>query len=95
MNANRPSGGSGLSWSTAFNNIEEALEAATKTVDSIWLKGPKTYIPDSSYANRSNCFKPNVGVKIYGGFKGTFVFQSIFYIISIFKFKQKETRIKQ
>ena len=63
------SSGLGTSWATAFDNLDDALSSATKTSDQVWLKGGYTYIP-SNPSDRTDCFYPNNGIKIYGGFDG-------------------------
>ena len=63
--------GNGNSWSSAFNNVQDALKEA-KQGDEIWIaKG--TYYPTTtqSSTDRSATFLINSVISIYGGFNGT------------------------
>ena len=70
VDPSKSSSGNGLSWSNAFNSLDTALSSATKLIDEIYLKGGYTYYP-SNPTDRTDCFKPNKGISIYGGFSGT------------------------
>ena len=61
--------GSGVSWQNPIKYLDTALIMAQSSIDEIWLKGGKTYIPNFT-KDRSQCFKPSNGIKIYGGFIG-------------------------
>eukprot|EP01084_Bolivina_argentea_P268918 456899_1 len=62
------SGGSGISWTTAFNTLDAALLSANNPSE-IWLMGG-LYIP-SNPSNRDDCFITKNGITIYGGFDGS------------------------
>ncbi len=64
------SGGLGASWNSPFNTLDTALSSATTSGDEVWLKGGYTYIP-SNPSDRTDCFIPNSGITIYGGFDGS------------------------
>uniref|UniRef100_UPI001930FA72 hypothetical protein n=1 Tax=Metasolibacillus meyeri TaxID=1071052 RepID=UPI001930FA72 len=79
VNAAQGNGGNGESWDTAYNNLQDALDAAKAQITAgetsvqIWLtKG--TYTPtkqtDPSDA-RTATFQMQNNVAIYGGFSGT------------------------
>ena len=70
VDAGAPGGGSGTSWGSAFNNIQDAINACSSTwmicmgpTDQIWVKA-------GSYS-LSNQINVNKYVAIYGGFNGT------------------------
>jgi len=69
-----PPGGDGLSWTTAFSELQSALDAATSD-DRIWVAAG-TYKPDydvntgTHTGNRASTFQLKNGVVIYGGFVG-------------------------
>jgi len=59
--------GDGLSWDTAFKNLQDALNSEL-SIDEIWVaKG--TYIPHTTDQTISFVMKSGVG--LYGGFTGT------------------------
>ncbi len=60
-----PVSGSGTSWQSAFNNLQEAL-AVANVGDQIWVAAG-IYVPGSA---RSDSFELLPGVQIYGGFAG-------------------------
>ncbi len=77
--ADAPAGGDGSSWATAFNNLNDALNAAGIGIDQkdIWVKAG-VYRPDRvgsnspiTLTNRENTFIIRHSLKIYGGFSGT------------------------
>lgn len=59
--------GNGLTWATAFNDLEHALSQA-RAGDEIWVRGGEgmVYKPSSAAG-----FTLRSGVKLYGGFVGT------------------------
>ncbi len=63
-------GGDGLSWATAFNNLQDALALApSPDFADIWVTGG-TYYPDSGSGDRTSSFTLHDGVHLYGGFAG-------------------------
>ena len=66
-------GGTGTSWSTAFNRLQDALKVADAG-NEIWIAGG-TYNPDQGYCiaggDRTATFVLEDGVDLYGGFAGT------------------------
>jgi Secretion system C-terminal sorting domain len=69
VNAAAANGGDGASWSTAFNNLQDALNLAASCIDvkEIWVAAG-TYYPSTIDATKS--FSMVTNVKIYGGFVG-------------------------
>lgn len=70
VNASAASGGNGHSWSTAYNNLQDALAAASLNPgpEQIWVaKG--TYLPTTG-TDRSISFNIPDNVSLYGGFAG-------------------------
>ena len=68
VNVNNPTPGSGLTWATAFTNLNLALATAGNG-DQIWVaKG--TYKPTTT-TDRTVTFAITQGYSIYGGFNGT------------------------
>lgn len=66
--------GNGLSWGTAFKDLQYAINQATAG-DEIWVaKGtylPTNYLPGASGSNpRDRSFFINKNIKVYGGFIG-------------------------
>ncbi|MTI25045.1 choice-of-anchor Q domain-containing protein, partial [Fulvivirga kasyanovii] len=66
VNSSSP-GGNGLSWATAFRDLQSALEAATSG-DQIWVAAG-TYKPTATNT-RSIAFELKGGMSLYGGFSG-------------------------
>ncbi|MBX3389672.1 MAG: hypothetical protein KF691_09490 [Phycisphaeraceae bacterium] len=69
VNDNAPGANTGLSWTDAFKDLQEALtvaKASAGQITEIWVAGGM-YKPGAS---RSNSFKLVEGVKMYGGFVG-------------------------
>lgn len=58
----------GMSWPTAFQNIQEALDYAYASGSEVWI-AEGTYKPTST-TDRTVSFQLRSGVIIYGGFKG-------------------------
>jgi hypothetical protein len=72
VNANAPPGGNGLSWETAFRDLQDALDAADASggaVTQIWVAAG-TYRPDRGTHARSASFELRNGLGLYGGFAG-------------------------
>ena len=70
--ADRPPGGDGLSWSTAFKDLQDGLADAGGG-DEIWVAAG-TYYPSvevGGIGSRYQAFQMKNGVAIYGGFVGT------------------------
>lgn len=68
VNDDAPSGGNGLTWANALQNLQSALAVATAG-DEIWLAAG-VYKPTST-TNRAISFDLKDNVAIYGGFAGT------------------------
>lgn len=62
-------GGDGLSWPTAYKDLQDALDAAIAD-DQIWV-AEGTYYPDRNTGLRDSTFTLINNVSIYGGFTGT------------------------
>ena len=76
VNVNKPPGGNGTSWATAFKNLQDALDAA-QPEDEIWVAAgvytPTKYVSDeyqSSSFSMAFVLETN-NVKIYGGYPAT------------------------
>ena len=72
VNAKSPAGGDGLSWQTAHNNLQDALDEAAKG-DELWVASG-TYKPSSKVSgdsDRNKSFQLKNGVTLYGGFRGS------------------------
>ncbi|UCG33897.1 MAG: ASPIC/UnbV domain-containing protein, partial [Phycisphaerales bacterium] len=72
VRADAQAGGVGLTWATAFNDLQDALDAAAEyssPVTEIWVAAG-TYTPDRGTGNRNARFQLLDGVTIYGGFAG-------------------------
>jgi len=67
VNDDAAEGGSGTSWSNAYNNLQEALDKAISG-SQIWVAAG-IYKPTNS-SNREMAFVMKVNVDIYGGFDG-------------------------
>jgi len=75
VDATKPPGGNGLTWQFAFNNLQDALDAAQQqpTADVIWIASADEheYLPDTnSPGDRSASFSIPPNTDIYGGFIG-------------------------
>jgi len=64
VDANAPDGGDGLSWASAYNDLQDALEDPAREV---WVAAG-TYKPDRGTADRLASFQVPDNVAIYGGF---------------------------
>lgn len=72
VDAAAPPGGDGTTWSTAFRELQSALDAAARG-DSIWVAAG-TYLPtrrDDPLDPRSATFRLPLEVRVLGGFDGT------------------------
>ncbi len=73
VDSNASNGGDGLSWGTAYNNVQDAL-AIVVSGDEIWV-AQGVYYPDVGGGqvddDRLASFTLIDGVSIYGGFDGT------------------------
>jgi len=65
VDVNEPANGDGQSWSSAYNNLQDALASAISG-DEIWC-ATGTYRPGSL---RTDTFQLKNGVSIFGGFSG-------------------------
>ncbi|MBA7484808.1 hypothetical protein ES707_20339 [subsurface metagenome] len=76
VDIDRPTGGNGTSWGTAYKYLQDALYKPPTGGDQIWV-AEGTYKPDENTANpggtgsRTATFQLINGVAIYGGFAGT------------------------
>ena len=79
VNVNAPPSGDGLSWATAFQQLQDAIDLASSTVGSseIWMAGgtyKPTYVDPSITpfftAGLPTWFIHNIDISIYGGFRG-------------------------
>jgi hypothetical protein len=71
VNAKSPAGGDGISWQTACNNLQDALDKAVKGSE-LWVASG-TYIPILKVggdSERNKSFQLKNGVTLYGGFRG-------------------------
>jgi predicted outer membrane repeat protein len=68
VDVDAPADGDGLSWATAFANLQDAIDASTAcTSPQLWVAEGQ-YAPDPSTAQVANI---RHDVEIYGGFAGT------------------------
>ena len=82
VDADAPAGGDGLSWATAYDNLQRAMDSAVRRntdqwagndVDAIWI-AEGIYKPTAELEPgdpRSASFSLIDGVTLYGGFAGT------------------------
>ncbi len=70
VDAARPAGGDGLSWATAFNNIDDALDAAGGLWQLCSTPHNKIYVKKGTYVLTSS-ITVNEPILIYGGFPNT------------------------
>ncbi|MHC4427943.1 MAG: hypothetical protein ACYS0D_04980, partial [Planctomycetota bacterium] len=68
---NAPPGGDGLTWETAFKDLQDALYAAflNPEVNEIRVAGG-TYYPDRGTGIREFTFQLLNGLAVYGGYRG-------------------------
>ncbi len=71
VRAGAPSGGDGLSWATAYQDLQAALDYARAhpTVAEVWI-AEGIYKPDRGTQSRVFSFDLVTGVGLYGGFAG-------------------------
>jgi len=71
VNLNNTTPGSGSSWSTAFLDLQDALDVANSG-DQIWIAQGTYYPSDTGGSNdtREATYRLLAGVEIYGGFAG-------------------------
>jgi len=64
----------GLSWTTAYTNVQDALAATTATAHEIWI-AEGSYYPDLGMGQMNDSvttpFAIHPGLALYGGFAGT------------------------
>lgn len=68
VDGNRPNGGDGASWATAFNKLQDGLATAIPG-DEVWVAAG-VYVPGTG-SNIQATFQLRTGVAVYGGFAGT------------------------
>ncbi|MHC5114495.1 MAG: right-handed parallel beta-helix repeat-containing protein [Planctomycetota bacterium] len=68
VNGAAPPGGDGSSWASAFDDLHDALAAASAG-DSVWVTGG-VYTPAAPGGSRFAAFTIPGGVSVYGGFAG-------------------------
>ncbi|MHC4676611.1 MAG: LamG-like jellyroll fold domain-containing protein, partial [Planctomycetota bacterium] len=71
VNCRAAPGGDGLSWETAYNDLQDALYEIVRLgmVKEIWVAAG-TYKPDRGTGDRADTFRLDKAVEIYGGFTG-------------------------
>lgn len=71
VNAAAPDGGDGLSWETAYSDLQDALDDANsdEMVNELWLASGQ-YKPDRGTQDRAMTFNPRPGLSLLGGFSG-------------------------
>lgn len=73
VDVNAGGGGDGLSWATAYTDLQDALDhiaacsASGGTVNEIWV-AQGTYLPDRGTGDRAETFALSNDVAVYGGF---------------------------
>lgn len=71
VDANAAPGGGGLSWETAMDDLQDALnDALSGDVEEIWI-ATGTYYPDRGTGDRTMAFEMQNNLDIIGGFAGT------------------------
>ncbi|HKQ47333.1 MAG TPA: M12 family metallo-peptidase [Phycisphaerae bacterium] len=73
VNSAAAPGGDGLSWATAFINLQDGVAQAIRSrgdVEELWVAAGN-YKPDNGTELRQMSFRLQRGVGIYGGFNGT------------------------
>lgn len=72
VNDDAPIGGNGLTWATAFRDLQDAISVASASlglITEIWV-AEGTYRPDRGTADRTASFDLGSGLRLYGGFMG-------------------------
>lgn len=72
VDAGVQSGGDGVTWSTAYNNLQNALDRASAGTE-VWVTAG-TYKPTAEFrgsGDRYTTFRLKNGVALFGGFQGT------------------------
>ena len=71
VDADRPAGGDGLAWETAFDDLQDALAAATDlgTPVDVWI-AESTYLADHPQGDPLRSFEPPAHCRLLGGFAG-------------------------
>lgn len=72
VNDDAPTGGDGLTWATAYHDLQDAIAAASGSmgaVSEIWV-AEGTYRPDRAMGDRALSFDLGSGLRLYGGFVG-------------------------
>jgi hypothetical protein len=71
VRASAPGGGNGLSWGTAYNNLQTALTATAgnPAVTQLWIAAG-TYKPAGAGGPRTATFQLRNNLALYGGFAG-------------------------
>ena len=71
VDADRPAGGDGLAWETAFDDLQDALAAATDlgTPVDVWI-AEGTYLADRPESTPFRSFEPPAHCRLLGGFAG-------------------------
>jgi len=66
-----PFGGDGTSWSSAFRDLQDALDSAraNSNIEEIWVAGGE-YFPDRGTGDRDATFALVSNVGVHGGFQG-------------------------
>ena len=67
-----PDGGSGAGWTTAFNDLQDALDMAASSGEDVelWVASGK-YTPDRGTGGVTISYELQNGVTLYGGFAGS------------------------
>ncbi len=68
VNVNNATPGSGTSWSTAFNTIQDGIDAASSAGGEVWIAKGTYYVYSTSNADT---LEMKSGVDLFGGFDGT------------------------
>lgn len=72
VSASAKSGGDGVSWETAFDDLQDAIDLASNAkngITQIWVTAG-VYKPDRGSGDRDDSFAMLSGVGFYGGFAG-------------------------
>ncbi len=71
VDQDRPAGGTGENWETAYDDLQDALDATLvdPDIDQVWV-AEGTYRPDHGTGTRTDTFLLIDFVSVYGGFAG-------------------------